>query len=156
MYTCRLCFFFFSSRRRHTRLQGDWSSDVCSSDLQTGAAARAMLVQAAAMKWHVDAGELSTGKGRIFHRATGRSVSYGKVASLAATLAPPDLETVLLKGPGQFTIIGRPLVGIDSARIVQGRPIFGVDTRLPGMLYAVYEVAPAHGGRLVKADIEAA
>jgi len=123
---------------------------------QTGAAARAMLVQAAAMKWHVDTGELSTAKGRIFHRATGRSVSYGKVASVAATLAPPDLETVPLKQPGQFTIIGRPLVGIDSARIVEGKPIFGVDTRLPGMLYAVYEVAPAHGGRLVKADIEAA
>src|SRR3989440_5399412 len=49
-----------------------------------------------------------------------------------------------------------PLVGIDSARIVKGQAIFGVDTRLPGMLYAVYEVAPAHGGRLVKADIEAA
>ncbi|TLY56627.1 MAG: xanthine dehydrogenase family protein molybdopterin-binding subunit [Gammaproteobacteria bacterium] len=123
---------------------------------QTGAAARAMLVQAAAMKWHVDAGELSTAKGRIFHRATGRSVSYGKVASVAATLAPPDLATVPLKEPGQFTIIGKPLVGIDSARIVKGQAIFGVDTRLPGMLYAVYEVAPAHGGRLVKADIEAA
>jgi isoquinoline 1-oxidoreductase beta subunit len=123
---------------------------------QTGAAARAMLVQAAAMKWHVDAGELSTAHGRIFHRASGRSVSYGKVASVAATLPPPDLETLPLKEPGQFTIIGRPRVGIDSARIVEGKPIFGVDTRLPGMLHAVYEVAPAHGGRLVKADIEAA
>jgi len=123
---------------------------------QTGAAARAMLVQAAALKWHVDAGELSTAKGRIFHRATGRSVSYGEVASAAATLAPPAPETVPLKDPGLFSIIGRPVVGVDSARIVKGQPIFGVDTRLPGMLYAVYEVAPAHGGRLVKADIEAA
>src|SRR5262249_12739981 len=51
---------------------------------------------------------------------------------------------------------GRPLVGIDSGRIVRGKPIFGIDTRLPGMLHAVYEVAPAHGGRLISADIEAA
>src|SRR5256884_6275702 len=123
---------------------------------QTGAAARAMLLQAAAMKWRVDAGDLSTAKGRIFHRATGRPVGYGEAASAAATLAPPDLETVPLKEPGPFTIIGKPLVGIDSARIVEGRPIFGVDTRLSGMLYAVYEVAPAHGRRLGKADIQAA
>jgi isoquinoline 1-oxidoreductase subunit beta len=123
---------------------------------QTGAAARAMLVQAAATRWHVDAGKLTTAKGRIFHSATGRSVGYGEVASAAAMLVPPDPETVPLKDPSQFTIIGRPLVGVDSARIVRGEPIFGVDTRLPGMLYAVYEVAPAHGGRLVSADIEAA
>jgi isoquinoline 1-oxidoreductase subunit beta len=123
---------------------------------QIGAAARAMLVQAAAIRWRVNAGELTTAKGRIFHAATGRSVAYGEVASAAAALPPPDLNTVPLKEPGQFTIIGRPVVGVDSAKIVKGEPIFGVDTRLPGMLYAVYEVAPAHGGRLVKADIEAA
>ena len=123
---------------------------------QTGAAARAMLVQAAALQWRVDPGEVTTAKGRIFHAASGRSVGYGEVASAAARLAPPDLKTIPLKDPAQFTIIGKPLVGIDSARIVKGEPIFGVDTRLPGMLYAVYEVAPAHGGRLVKADTAAA
>jgi isoquinoline 1-oxidoreductase subunit beta len=123
---------------------------------QTGAAARAMLVQAAANRWHVSAEALTTARGRIYHHPTGRSVSYGEVASAAAALAPPDLSSVPLKEPGQFTIIGRPLVGVDSARIVKGQPIFGVDTRVPGMLYAVYEVAPAHGGRLVKANIEAA
>jgi isoquinoline 1-oxidoreductase subunit beta len=123
---------------------------------QTGAVARAMLVQAAALKWRVNAGELTTANGRIFHRASGRSIGYGEVASAAASLVPPDLSTIPLKEPGQFTIIGRPLVGIDSARIVQGEPIFGVDTRLPGMLYAIYEVAPAHGGRLVRANIEEA
>jgi len=123
---------------------------------QTGAAARAMLVQAAALKWHVDAGQLTTARGRIYHAGSGRSVGYGEVASAAAAVPPPDLSAVPLKRPEQFTIIGRRIVGIDSARIVKGQPIFGVDTRLPGMLYAVYEVAPAHGGRLVKADIEAA
>ncbi|MFZ1904645.1 MAG: molybdopterin cofactor-binding domain-containing protein [Steroidobacteraceae bacterium] len=123
---------------------------------QTGAAARAMLVQAAALRWRVDATELTTARGRIFHRASGRSLGYGEVASAAAGLTPPDLHTVPLKDPAQFTIIGRPTVGVDSARIVKGEPIFGIDTRIPGMLYAIYEVAPAYGGRLVKADIEAA
>lgn len=123
---------------------------------QTGAAARAMLMQAAALKWRVDARQLTTSKGRIYHAATGRSIGYGEVAAAAAAVAPPDLSTVALKDPSQFTIIGRPLVGVDSHRIVRGEGMFGVDTRLPGMLYAVYEVAPAHGGRLVKADIEAA
>jgi isoquinoline 1-oxidoreductase subunit beta len=123
---------------------------------QTGAAARAMLVQAAANRWRVSAGELSTAKGRILHRASGRSISYGAVASEAAALPPPQLGSVPLKQPGQFTIIGRALVGIDSARIVKGEPIFGMDMLLPGMLYAAYEVAPAHGGRLVRANIEAA
>src|SRR5215469_586876 len=123
---------------------------------QTGAAARAMLVQAAALKWNVKADELTTARGRIVHGATGRSLGYGEVASAAAALTPPDLNAVPLKRPEQFTIIGRPVVGIDSARIVKGEPIFGSDTRLPGMLYAIYEVAPAHGGRLVQAEIEAA
>jgi isoquinoline 1-oxidoreductase subunit beta len=123
---------------------------------QTGAAARAMLLQAAALKWSVKVDELTTDRGRILHRATGRSLGYGEVASAAAALVPPDPNTVPLKRPEQFTIIGRPVVGIDSARIVKGDPIFGIDTHLPGMLYAVYEVAPAHGGRLVKADTEAA
>src|SRR5262249_19427609 len=93
---------------------------------QTGAAARAMLLQAAAQKWQVDAHELTTSRGRILHAASGRAVGYGEVASAAATLPPPDLESVPLKRPEQFTIIGRPTVGIDSARIVRGGPIFGM------------------------------
>jgi len=123
---------------------------------QTGAAARTMLIAAAAARWQVNATELTTSKGRIFHAATNRSLGYGDVASAAAALVPPDPQTIPLKEPSQFTIIGRSRVGIDSARIVRGEAIFGVDTRLPGMLYAVYEVAPAHGGKLVKADIGAA
>jgi isoquinoline 1-oxidoreductase beta subunit len=122
---------------------------------QTGAAARAMLLEAAAARWGVSSGELTTSKGRILHAASGRSAGYGEVASAAARLSPPDLKSVRLKEPAQFTIIGKPTVGVDSARIVEGKPVFGIDTRLPGMLYAVYEVAPAHGGRLIKADVEA-
>jgi isoquinoline 1-oxidoreductase subunit beta len=123
---------------------------------QAGAAARGMLIQAAALKWRCPAAELTTSRGRILQHASSRSIGYGEVASLAATLTPPDLKTIRLKEPGQFTIIGHPIVGVDSAKIVRGEPAFGGDTRLAGMLYAVYEVAPANGGRLVKADIDAA
>ena len=123
---------------------------------QTGAAARAMLLQAAAARWSVPATELATSKGRITHAASGRSCGYGEVASAAARLTPPAPDSLRLKQPAEFTIIGRPIAGIDGPRVLRGEPLFGIDTRLPGMLYAVYEVAPAHGGRLVKADIEAA
>jgi isoquinoline 1-oxidoreductase beta subunit len=123
---------------------------------QAGAAARAMLIQAAALEWRLPAAQLTTSKGRILQPGSSRSVGYGEVASLAATLTPPDLKTIRLKEPAQFTIIGQPVVGVDSPRIVRGEPAFGGDIRLPGMLHAVYEVAPASGGRLVKADIDAA
>ncbi|MBS0421677.1 MAG: xanthine dehydrogenase family protein molybdopterin-binding subunit [Proteobacteria bacterium] len=123
---------------------------------QAGAAARAMLVQAAAAQWNVSVDEITTSQGRIFHAASGRSMGYGEIASRAAALPAPDVSTLRLKTPEQFTIIGQSVVGIDSPRIVKGKPIFGIDTRLPGMLYAVFEVAPAQGGRLISADVEAA
>jgi len=123
---------------------------------QAGAAARAMLVQAAATQWSVDPQELTTSRGRIHHAASGRSVGYGEVASKAAVLPAPEVGSLRLKDPRQFTIIGQPVGGIDSPKIVKGKPIFGIDTRLPGMLCAVYEVAPAAGGRLLSVDVEAA
>jgi isoquinoline 1-oxidoreductase beta subunit len=123
---------------------------------QAGAAARAMLVQAAATQWNVSTEEVTTSRGRIFHEGTGRSLGYGEVASRAAGLPVPEVNTLRLKDPQQFTIIGQSVAGIDSPKIVRGKPIFGIDTRLPGMLYAVYEVSPVPGGRLLSADIEAA
>jgi len=123
---------------------------------QAGAGARAMLLQAAAARWSVPVGELSTSRGRILHGASGRSIGYGEVATDAAKLTPPDPATLTLKKPEAFTIIGKPISGIDGARVLRGEPLFGIDTRLPGMLYAVYVVAPAHGGRLGKLNLEAA
>jgi len=119
---------------------------------QAGAAARAMLVQAAATQWSVGPQELTTSRGRIHHAASGRTVGYGEVASKAAVLPVPEVGSLHLKDPRQFTIIGQPVAGIDSPKIVKGKPIFGIDTRLPGMLCAVYEVAPAAGGRLLSVD----
>jgi len=121
---------------------------------QTGAAARAMLVEAAAQLWSVPAASLKTSAGKVLDPASGRSISYGKLADRAATLPPPAPATLKLKDAKDFTIIGQFKGGVDSPRIVRGEPIFGIDTRLPGMVYAVYERAPVHGARLVSAKLD--
>ncbi|MBO9575729.1 MAG: xanthine dehydrogenase family protein molybdopterin-binding subunit [Sphingobium sp.] len=123
---------------------------------QTGAAARAMLVAAAAQTWGVPAESLKTQAGKVIDPASGKSLTYGALAEKAAALTPPDLKTVKLKDPKDFTIIGKAKGGVDSPKVVRGEPIFGMDTRLPGMLYAVYERAPVHGARLTSADVSAA
>lgn len=123
---------------------------------QVGAATRQMLLGAAAARWGVPASSLKTERGRIIDPASGRTLTYGEVASDAVSQPVPDLETVALKDPKDFHIIGRPISGIDSPRIVRGEPIFGVDTLLPGMKYAAFERAPVFGAKLVSADLEAA
>lgn len=123
---------------------------------RAGAGARDMLVRAAAARWAIPAEQITTANGRLFHKASNRSLGYGEVASEAATLTPPDLKKVKLKTPGQFTIIGRPTRGTDTPRVVRGAPLYGIDTRLPGMLHASFEAAPAFGAKLVDADLTAA
>ncbi|WP_343714632.1 molybdopterin cofactor-binding domain-containing protein [Inquilinus sp.] len=123
---------------------------------QAGAAARALLVQAAARRWDVPADSVTTRSGRLLHEASGRSLGYGEVAAEAAALPMPDPASVRLKDPAAFRIIGRPTGGCDSPRVVRGEPIFGIDTRLPGMLYAVFERCPVFGGTLKSADLDAA
>ncbi len=83
---------------------------------QAGAAARAMLVEAAAQTWSVPAETLKTSKGRITDPASGKFVTYGEVAQKASALTPPDPRKVALKDPKDFTIIGRAIGGIDSPR----------------------------------------
>lgn len=123
---------------------------------QTGAAARQMLVAAAAQRWGVDAATLSTEPNVVVHAASGRRATYGELASEAATMPVPDLAQVQLKDAANFRIIGRAIGGIDSPKIVRGEGIFGVDTQLPGMVYAAYERSPVYGARLVSANTDAA
>jgi len=122
---------------------------------QVGAATRAMLLEAAAKRWGVSASGLKTDKGKIVDPKSGRTLTFGEVASDAAKLKAPDPATVPLKDDKDFTIIGKAIGGIDSPRIVHGEPIFGVDTKLPGMKYAAYERAPTFGSKLVSADLDA-
>ena len=122
---------------------------------QVGAAARQMLLAAAAAKLGVAASSLKTSKGVITDPASGKTLSYGEVAADAAKVAVPALDKVPLKTADQFTIIGKAIGGIDSHRVVKGEPIFGVDTQLPGMKYAAFERAPVFGATLVSADLAA-
>ncbi len=123
---------------------------------QVGAATRQMLLGAAAAKWGVPASSLRTERGKIIDPSSGRSLTYGEIAADAVSQPVPDLNTVALKDPKDFHIIGRAISGIDSPRIVRGEPIFGVDTLLPGMKYAAFERAPVFGAKLVSADVDAA
>ncbi len=123
---------------------------------RAGAAGRQMLMTAAARTWGVPVGECSTTPGVVHHNPTGRALKYGALASKAAAVPPPDLATVALKDPKDFRLIGQPLAGVDSPLIVTGKPIFGIDTSVPGMLYAVFEKCPVHGGKYVEANLDAA
>jgi isoquinoline 1-oxidoreductase beta subunit len=115
-----------------------------------------MLVAAAAAKWQVPADSITTRSGRVMHAASKRSMGYGELAAAAATMPAPDLEKVKLKDPADYRIIGKPHGGVDSPKIVRGEPIFGIDTRLPGMLYAAYERSPVFRGTLKSANLDAA
>jgi isoquinoline 1-oxidoreductase beta subunit len=121
---------------------------------RVGAAVRAMFVEAAAQTWSVPAEEVTTAAGRLYHRASDRSATYGELAARAATLTAPDLATVKLKAPADFTIVGQRKTGVDNAAIVTGKPTFGIDFTLPGMLWAVYEKSPVFGGRVASANLD--
>jgi len=121
---------------------------------RAGATARAMLVEAAAQTWGVRANELTTEKGVVYHRASGRSLTYGDLATKAATLPIPDEREVKLKSEDEFRVIGSRVGGIDNPAIVAGRPLFGIDQKLPGLVYASYTKCPVFGGRVVSANLD--
>jgi isoquinoline 1-oxidoreductase beta subunit len=122
---------------------------------KAGAAARQMLIAAAAKRWNVPEGECETASGQVLHKASGRSLTYGAVASDAATLPVPDLNKVKLKDPANYKIIGHSIPGVDSPLVVKGEPMFGIDTVVPGMLYAVFQKCPVFGGKVVSANLDA-
>jgi len=121
---------------------------------QAGAVGRAMLVSAAADTWGVPATTLETEAGVVHHRASGRSLTYGQLAERAATLPAPDPADVPLKDPSQFRIIGTDVRSVDGPSIVTGKPIFGIDFTVPGMVYAVFEKCPVFAGKVVSANLD--
>ena len=122
---------------------------------RVGAAGRAMLVSAAAQGWNVPVAECETEKGVVYHRASGRSSMYGDLASRAATMTAPDLATVALKDSKSFRIIGAPMRGVDTHKIVTGVPLYGIDVTVPGMLYATFVKCPVFGGKVESANVDA-
>ncbi|HWL62272.1 MAG TPA: molybdopterin cofactor-binding domain-containing protein [Steroidobacteraceae bacterium] len=119
-----------------------------------GAAGRLMLVTAAARSWGVPVDQCETAEGVVYHKASNRQATYGQLAGAAARIAPPDPASVKLKDPKDFKIIGQPIGGVDSPRIVRGEPIFGIDVTVPGMKYAVYEKCPVFNGKFVSANLD--
>jgi len=117
---------------------------------QAGAAARMMLVAAAAQKWNVEPASCRAQKGVVTHSPTGRTLGYGALADAAAKLPVPD--TVTLKDPKDFTLIGTPAKRLDTPDKVNGKAQYGIDVRLPGMKIATVAVSPVVGGKVAGLD----
>jgi isoquinoline 1-oxidoreductase beta subunit len=117
-----------------------------------GAAARLMLVQAAANEWGVPAEQLTTANGVIMHGASKRMTTYGAVASAAAKLTPPDPKSIRLKDPRQWHIAGKPVKRLDTADKLNGSKVYAIDLKLPGMLLAAVKQCPVFTGKLASYD----
>ena len=121
---------------------------------QVGAVGRQLLIAAAAKTWGVPESECYAAHGRVYHRSTDRSLGYGELAAKAATLPVPDLNSVKLKEASTYNIIGQWTPGTDVPDIATGKPIFGIDFTMPGMLYAVYQKCPVFGGKVISANVD--
>jgi isoquinoline 1-oxidoreductase subunit beta len=121
---------------------------------QAGATARAMLVSAAAKRWNVDPASCRAQSGEVLHAATGRRVKYGDLAADAARLPVP--ESVALKRPEEFKLIGTPAKRLDTPAKVDGTAVFGIDARPPGVKIATLVQSPVFGGRVKRVDDAAA
>jgi isoquinoline 1-oxidoreductase subunit beta len=117
---------------------------------RAGAAAREMLLEAAAEKWGVPRSELKAENSVITHVPTGRTMTYGEIAEAASKLTPPS--QVALKDPKDWKLVGKAQARFDIADKVMGRPVYGIDVRIPGMLYATLAQCPVFGGKLAGYD----
>jgi isoquinoline 1-oxidoreductase beta subunit len=121
---------------------------------EAGAGARAMLVQAAAQQWQVEAARCTTSNGEVTHAESGRKLGYGALAEAAGKLAPP--QQVALKDPKNFTLIGKPLKRFDTPDKTNGKAVYGIDAMLPSMKFASVRACPVFGGKVAKVDDGAA
>ncbi|MFC0349132.1 molybdopterin cofactor-binding domain-containing protein [Undibacterium danionis] len=123
--------------------------------LKLGAVARTMLIEAAAQTWNVAVAECYAEKSKVIHKTSKRQLTFASLVTKAASLPVPDVKTVKLKDPAHYKLIGSRIGGVDNAALMTGKPLFGIDVKVPGMLYAVYEKSPAFGGKVISANLEA-
>jgi isoquinoline 1-oxidoreductase beta subunit len=121
---------------------------------EAGAAARAMLVQAAAQQWQVDPASCTTSNGEVTHKESGRKLSYSALAAAASTQTPP--KDAALKDPKDFVLIGKPLKRFDTPDKANGKVVYGIDAILPDMKFATLKGCPVFGGKVGKVDDSAA
>ncbi len=117
-----------------------------------GAAARTLLLQAAANEWSVPVAELTVDKGVIRHAASNRVTSFGTMAAAAAKLPAPDPKTLKLKDMREWKIAGKPLKRVDTAGKLDGSLVYAIDVKLPGLLNAAIKDCPVFGGKLASFD----
>ena len=122
---------------------------------QAGAAARMMLIQAAATQWGVPASDVSAKDGILHHESSKRSLHYGQVSAQAALLSPPGVKTIRLKNPKDWTIAGKPAKRLDTAHKVDGSLKYAIDHRAKDMLYAAIKASPVFEGKLKSFDATA-
>ncbi len=115
-----------------------------------GAAARAILIEAAATRWNVDSGSCTASDSEVIHVATGRRLAYGALADAAAKLTPPANPP--LKNPNDFKIIGKPLKRLDTPKKVNGAALYGIDMLPPGVKFATLAACPVFGGKVAHVD----
>jgi len=117
---------------------------------EAGAAARAMLIQAAAQQWKVDPASCTAADGQVRHSGSGRKLGFGSLAGAASRLAPP--KNPPLKDPKNFTLIGKSLKRLDTPHKVDGGVVYGIDVMLPGMKFATLAASPVFGGKVAHVD----
>lgn len=118
-----------------------------------GAMARQMLLAAAAQQWEVPVAQLSTADSFVSHSASGKKASYGELASAAAKQKVPTQSELQFKKTADYRLLGKRITGVDNHLIVTGSPVFGIDTTVPGMLYATFTKCPTIGGKVVSANL---
>ena len=117
---------------------------------EAGAAARAMLIQAAAQQWKVNPASCTAADGQVRHIGSGRKSGFGTLAGAASKLAPP--KNPPLKDPKNFALIGKSLKRLDTPRKVDGGVVYGIDVMLPGMKFATLAASPVFGGKVGHVD----
>jgi len=121
---------------------------------KAGATARYLLVEAASKRWNVPALEITTEKGKVFHKTSGKSLTYGELAEEAAKISVP--KEIKLKDEKSFTLIGQSVRNVDNKNIITGKPLFGLDFYREGMLFALIQRPKAFGLKLKSVDSAAA
>jgi isoquinoline 1-oxidoreductase subunit beta len=119
---------------------------------RAGATVRELMITAAAAKWNVPAAECAAKKGAVLHTKSSRKAGYGELVEAAEKLPLPDQEKVPLKDPSKFEVIGHPTARVDVPSKVNGSAQFGIDVRVPDMVFAVVARCPTFGGKPVHFD----